>query len=396
MKILHLNEHLDLKGGVETYLFAVIPRLENYGIESHVAYGYKSDAGSSGNRYYLPAVSETGFTSVPKGKSEFRKLAGEIKPDVIHIHNVQNIGIVQAALEYGPMVMTTHDYRWACPANSFFYKRTQKICGRQCGPGCFTTTLTKHCLTPRPQYAAYFYYRTQWVIKNAGRFSHVISPSHGAMKRYLAAGYPEERISVLPYFCSLEPREKPRDMPEKSLITFLGRVAPNKGHEHFIEALGLLPSDVRGLFVGGLTEESESSLKILAEKHHCADRLEFYGWASRDEVIDIMDRTSVFIFPSLWPETLGIVGIEALSRGVPVVASDVGGVAEWCIDGETGFRVPPGDSAAIAEGVKQILTDSGNLDKFGRNGIELIRDKFMPVQHTDRLIEIYKNIQTCA
>jgi len=158
MKILHLNEHLSLKGGVETYLFSAIPQLEERGIESQVVYS-KGDASFFPNAHHLPLLGKIGFTKNADAADQLAKILNAEKPDIIHVHNVQNKGIVQKSLEYGPTVVTTHDYRWICPANSFFYKNTQEICTRTCGPGCFTTTLSKHCLTPRPKYALNFYHR---------------------------------------------------------------------------------------------------------------------------------------------------------------------------------------------------------------------------------------------
>jgi glycosyltransferase involved in cell wall biosynthesis len=96
------------------------------------------------------------------------------------------------------------------------------------------------------------------------------------------------------------------------------------------------------------------------------------------------------VFPSLWPETLGIVGIEALSRGVPVVASDLGGVREWCVDGETGVVVPPKDPEAISRAVQRLLDDPEQLAAMGRRGIELIHAKFRPQVHVDQLLGHYE------
>jgi glycosyltransferase involved in cell wall biosynthesis len=179
-------------------------------------------------------------------------------------------------------------------------------------------------------------------------------------------------------------------VPEQPTITYLGRVAPNKGHEYFIQALGLLPPDVQGIMVGDVAGDTADGLRGIAKKHGCDDRLDLRPWASREEVLDLIDHTSVFVFPSLWPETLGIVGIEALSRGVPVVASDLGGVREWCIDGETGFVVPPKDPQAISAAVQRLLDDPQRLAQMGRRGIELIHDRFRPDGHVDRLVEQYE------
>lgn len=392
MRVLHVNEHLARKGGVETYLFGLFPYLEARGVTPVVAYGEGDPAMHEPVRH-VPSLGTAGFRAERQARSQMEAVLRDEAPDVVHIHNVQNVGALQASLDYGPTVVTTHDYRWVCPANNFFHERPQAVCERTCGLGCFTTTLTQNCVTPRPQYAAYFYRRAKWGINHADRFAHVIAPSDGAREKYEASGFGQANTSVLPYFCEVEPASQPRPVPDPPTITYLGRIAANKGHEYFVEALGHLPDGVRGRMIGSISEGVAESLRRLAERHGCADRLDLYGWASRSEVVDLFDQTSVFVFPSLWPETLGIVGIEALSRGVPVVASNVGGVDEWCLEGKTGYRVPPKEPAAIAERVERLLADEDQLRAFGERGIELIRQSFQPEQHVDRLLRIYQHAQ---
>jgi len=393
MKVLHVNEHLAHKGGVETYLFGLLPHLEEQGITPVVAYG-DGEPALYGSVRHVPALGTAGFRAERQARSQMEKVLQDETPDLVHVHNVQNVGALQASLAYGPTVVTTHDYRWVCPANNFFHERPQSVCERTCGLGCFPTTLVKRCVTPRPQYAAYFYRRAKWGIEHAEDFARVIAPSEGAREKYEVSGFGEAAMSVLPYFCDLEPRGEPRPLPETPTITYLGRIASNKGHEYFIEALGEMPSTVRGRMVGSISDDVAQALLRLADRHGCADQLELHGWASRSEVIDLLDQTSVFIFPSLWPETLGIVGIEALSRGVPVVASDVGGVREWCREGDTGYPVSPREGMAIADRVEHLLSDKDRLRAFGRRGIELIRKKFRPQQHVDQLLRIYQRAQT--
>ena len=393
MKVLHVNEHLAYKGGVETYLFGLLPRLAARGITPVVAYAEGEEA-LHDPVVHTPSIGTAGFRAERAAFREMEAVLAREQPDVVHIHNVQNIGALQAAFDHGPTVVTTHDYRWVCPANSFFYKRTQEVCERTCGLGCFTTTLTKRCVTPRPQYAGYFYRRAKWAIKNAHRFDRVIAPSQGARAKYVASGFGDAALSVLPYFCDLTPAESPRPVPETPTITYLGRVASNKGHEYFVDALGHLGEEVQGVMVGSIGEEDATMLRRRAEHMGCADRLTLHGWASREEVLDLFDRTSVFVFPSLWPETLGIVGIEALSRGVPVVASDLGGVREWCIEGETGFPVPPKDARAMADRVENLLADTERLRAFGQRGIDLIHQKFLPEHHVDQLLDLYHAVQS--
>ncbi len=389
MKVLHLNEHLALKGGVETYLLGALPLLAKRGVDSTVAYAH-GDPLLHADSLQVPLLADATADPAQVHAAVTDVLRAE-QPDLIHVHNVQSVGVWQACVDYGPTVLTTHDFRTICPANMFFQKRTRTVCQRDgAGLGCIPTTLVRHCLTPRPQYAHAFYRRARWGRANGHRFAGVIAPSGRARERLIAGGFPADRITVLPYFCPVPPAQTPRPIPERPTITFLGRLAPNKGQEYFVEALSLLPESVQGTLVGNLGPDGGASIQQLATQRGCADRLTLQGWASRKEVAALLDRTTVFVFPSLWEETLGIVGLEALARGVPVVASALGGTAEWCLDGETGFRVPPKDAAAIADAVRRLTIDSATLQAFGRRGIDLIGSRFLPSLHVDRLLDLYR------
>ena len=109
-------------------------------------------------------------------------------------------------------------------------------------------------------------------------------------------------------------------------------------------------------------------------------------------IAGIFERTTVLAFPSLWPETLGIVGLEAMANGAPVVASDVGGVREWLVDGESGYLAPPGDAVALAERMQSIIVDGQRSLLMGQAGINMVRNKFAPESHLDRLLSIYEEV----
>ena len=67
----------------------------------------------------------------------------ETRPDVVHLHNVQNVGAVSACLDSVPTIFTAHDYRYLCPASTFYFRRKREICHRTCGPGCFASAITR-------------------------------------------------------------------------------------------------------------------------------------------------------------------------------------------------------------------------------------------------------------
>lgn len=388
MKVLHLNEHLVWSGGIETYLLSLLPELERRGYPQSLVYA-KGDSRLYSNSYEVPDLSLGNPAAEDRAEATLRGVLDEIEPDLVHIHSVYNLGAVRACLARAPVLLHGHDYRYLCPASTFYFRRSRTVCGRTAGLGCFPTTLRHHCMSPRPRYAMDYLRRVRWIARNSGRFAGVIAPSEAARQRFLAAGFAPVQVVTLPYFCPLEPATEPRPLPEKPTVLFIGRIRPNKGVDIFLQAFTRLPSEVLALMVGDFTPDSRQAVEQQAEALGCDDRIELSGWVDRNSVRAVYERTTVFVFPSVWPETLGIVGIEALACGVPVVASDIGGVREWLQPGETGLLAPPKDAETLAAGLRALLFDSERNRAMGENGIALVRDQFSPQYHQERLLQFY-------
>jgi len=390
MKILHLNEHLEWAGGVETYLLSIIPRLEVLGHPQAMVYAKGRKELVAGS-HCVPGLSFGSRAAEREAFASLQNILEQEQPDLVHLHQVYNTGAIRACLERVPVVVHAHDYRYVCPASTFYYKRSREVCSRTAGPGCFSTTLLKHCLTPRPGFALDYYRRVRWFGQQAGRIAAVAAPSEAAAQRYRAAGFSDEQIGVHPYFSPLDAAEQPRKLPEQPTVLFVGRIRPTKGVDTFVEAFGKLPDSVRAIMIGDFTEHTRAQLQSQASRLGCATRLEMRGWVGRDDIREVYEQTTAFAFPSIWPETLGIVGIEALACGVPVVASDIGGVREWLLPGKTGLLTTPKSASELAHGLEKLLFDKDMNLEFGRNGIELIRQRFTPEYHIDRLVQTYRS-----
>ncbi len=390
MKVVHVNSHLAWAGGIEVYLLSLLPRLDELGHEQVLVYG-TGEPGLWHRSHHVPLVNRAGRAARRAGHDSMRKLLADEAPDLVHVHNIHNTGVLEACLESVPSVLTAHDYRFICPASTFYFRRSRGICQRVCGPGCFTTTLIKKCMTLRPSYVFKHYDRVRWFLRTLGRWAHVIAPSESARVRFLQVGMPASRVTTIPYFCPVKPLAEPPPQSQNPTVLFVGRIRENKGYGDFIRALGLLPKSISGMLVGDLTPRRAEAIRRLAAGAGCPNRLEVRPWAAREEIDAIYRKASVFVFPSVWAETLGIVGLEALACGVPVVASDVGGVREWLKDGATGLLVPPKDPQAIADAVLRILESNGRARGMGRAGIALIGERFSPDEHVQTLIDLYQS-----
>jgi glycosyltransferase involved in cell wall biosynthesis len=94
--------------------------------------------------------------------------------------------------------------------------------------------------------------------------------------------------------------------------------------------------------------------------------------------------------PSVWPEPFGLVGIEALAAGRPVVASSTGGIGDWLEDGVSGLCVTPGDAPALARALNGLLADPAKQRAMGAAGRTMVDARFTAKHHVAALLEAYR------
>ncbi len=176
--------------------------------------------------------------------------------------------------------------------------------------------------------------------------------------------------------------------PEKTgtVVGTIARLAPQKGVEHFIRAAALVRKthpEARFTIVGD--GPFRADLEALAETLGVRDRIEFLGF--RDDALRIAGGFDVFVLAST-RETFGITVIEALSQGVPVVASRTGGIPEIIDGSTTGLLAEPGSAEDIAAGVCKLLEDRELAARLAENGREFVRSTFTAermIRETERL-----------
>jgi len=99
------------------------------------------------------------------------------------------------------------------------------------------------------------------------------------------------------------------------------------------------------------------------------DRIIFYGFVKDDDLKEISDRCSYCIFPSIWYENYPLVIYEMMRNGIPVIASNIGGIPELVQDGYNGFLFPPGDVDSLVETIEKVSIDQKILSSLSRNSI---------------------------
>lgn len=168
-------------------------------------------------------------------------------------------------------------------------------------------------------------------------------------------------VRIVPCFTDLDPFLAVSDEPDVKPVTILmpGRAEdPAKGFAVLAEAADRLWARRQDFQVAA----------TLAPGGVAPPWLEPLGWVAHDRMPDLYARAAVCAVPSVWEEPFGLVAVEALAAGRPVVASRTGGLARIVADGETGLLVPPGDAGALADALARLLDDPALRARLGAAG----------------------------
>ena len=210
----------------------------------------------------------------------------------------------------------------------------------------------------------------QQLVRDVDR---VISTCSDEAFELMRFGLPADRISVVPcgvdlgLFTTTGPAEaRP---PDRQRVVVVTRLVERKGVGNVVEALAQVP-DVELVVAGGPPRERLGAdpeavrLRALASAHGVADRVELRGRLPHEDVPRLLRSADVAaICP--WYEPFGIVPLEAMACGVPVVASAVGGMLDTVVDGMTGLLVPPRCPERIAEALSELLGDPARRAAMG-------------------------------
>ena len=126
-------------------------------------------------------------------------------------------------------------------------------------------------------------------------------------------------------------------------------------------------------------------LEAMAREAGLADRVRFHGFVASEGLAPLYDAARIVAVPSRWPEPFGMVGLEAMHRGRPVVAFDVGGIPDWCQDGETGLLAPDRDVPALADRIGRLLRDDALANRLGTRARQVASERFSFEGYLDRL-----------
>ena len=171
-------------------------------------------------------------------------------------------------------------------------------------------------------------------------------------------------------------------------MLYAGRLHPTKGVEVAIKVLAILNSQDDRKYTldiaGTGQQEYVEKLKTIGSDLHLNGHLRFLGHLSRDSLMKHYQSYSILLFPSVYPEAFGLTVIEAMAKGVPVIASKRGGPLDIITHMEDGLLVEPENPKAFAEGVNLLESRPELRKKIAENAIKKIKRKFTLETHVEK------------
>ncbi|MBU6181881.1 MAG: glycosyltransferase family 4 protein [Verrucomicrobia bacterium] len=345
------------------------------GHADYIAYGTERFAAQA----FLQVANPFAIATVRRAVREFR-------PDVAVVnmfaHHLSPAALLP--LSGTPSILLVSDYKCICPLGFKLLPdgnrcndRPGLVCLRQ---GCVSFP---HWLRDVPRYAL--------LKRNLGVFSRIVACSNWTRDALLGHGIEAE---ALHYPAPLPPAGFQRTPSPSPRIFFAGRLDREKGADLLLRAFAHWqdrPASAH-LRIAGLGP-LRASLEDLAVRLGIADRVAFAGWLDQSELEEEYRHASALVVPSLWAETLGLVAVMAVLRGVPVIASEHGGLAEIVEPGVTGLLFPNGDEAALADRLQQLASGTAFPGfRLPEDAVERATGRFNQATHIKALRRIMEEV----
>lgn len=394
MRILHIHDTYGVLGGAERYVLETCQGLEQRGHRTVVVTARRvgSSYGMQRSVYIVPRAYGLRSRLRERLWRQYRDILEFERPDLIHVHNTRDFvapGLLRRLARSVPAVKFVHDVRAFCPTGTKVLPRSQRVCEQRVGRACLNVCECLHGAGVRGSvHALQRYWMTRRDLRFLNECAAVIAGSRYVAAELVRNGCAPWRLRVIPNYTSLagSPWVEP---PAEPVILFLGGFEPIKGALPLLDALGALAGIRWRAIVAGEGSLRERCMQRAAELG-IRPRVQFVGRVPDEARATFYHNASVVVMPSLIPEAFGLVGIEAMACGRPVVAFDAGGLGDWLLNGSVGFRVPRGDVGGLAQHLCALLSDRALARSFGLRAYEAARDRYGPAAHLDQLEAVYR------
>lgn len=322
----------------------------------------------------------------PRTVRHFRELLETVKPDLVHFHHFQNLGLelIGEVKKFGadiPVVLTLHEYLAICNNSGQMVKTAgDELCHRATPVDC------ARCFRGRT--AQDFMLRERFIKTWFDQVDRFVAPSEFLAARFAEWGLERSRIEVIENLLAKDsgatrhPTDPPASQPGPATgsaataaplrFAYFGQINHFKGLDLLLDALLLLPKPVRErvrLDINGSGLEKQPFAirrRILRAMKRLGETASLRGPYRAGEVGPLMETTDWMIMPSRWWENSPVVILEARRHGLPVICSDIGGMAEKIEHEVTGLHFRVGNAASLARTIERAVMLGAGREAFAR------------------------------
>lgn len=377
-RVLWVNEDASFVGGCENYVWRTARLLRSQAVHSTLLY----DPNRPVDIRYLAAF-DAAFPYV-RASDQLRLLA----PDIVYVHRLRQTHRLGGLLECGrPVLRFFHDHQLFCPREHKYTAIGQLPCTATVGAGCYGCP----GFVVRRDAWPYFALNRVGTLLEEQRTNQALSGfvvGSRYMARHVAKhGFDPERITTLPLYCP--PPTENRDLHrDPDTLLFVGSLVTGKGLDVLLRAVALAESAPRLLVAG--TGRQGMKLRRLAMRLGLGSRARFLGKLEPCELEHHYSTATCVVVPSRTPETFAMVGVEAMSHGAPVIASDVGGMSDWLRHEQTGLLVEPVCERSLAAAIDRLLGDPLRTIAMGARGRQRYERLYRPEHHINSLMSLFR------
>lgn len=325
----------------------------------------------------------------PASRRDLAETLGRFQPDLVHVHNTFPLlspSVLYACRDAGvPVVVTLHNYKLLCASGDFF--RDGAVC-HDCAGGNPTPALIHRCyrgsaLATAPTVLAARTHRRSW----RDLVSAYIFISDSQRRLLAAMDFEPERTFVRH---NLVPYDGPVGGARQRQVAYLGRLDAAKGAPLLMKGWDAYRASagddaLRLVIAGGGPLQDEVTA-------WAADRpsVELTGQLTKQECFELIGRSRAVILPSEWEETFGLVVVEAMAVGVPLLAAGHGSFPDLVSDGVDGALFESGQPDALAKLLLDVDTSPDRYQEYGRRARTTYEQKHEPTRNIEQLLDIYR------
>lgn len=318
------------------------------------------------------------FGSSSHAEDQFTEVLRAVRPDVVHWHNTK--GFIPTPQKCSPSrsIYTAHDYYLVCPRSNLLKPNLE---------ACATPRLCQACLMrwgKPPQLWRIGRRRTVSIDKRIA----VISPSEFMAARLASDGI--ETSMILRNFVPDSGRRKDATGGNLDTIVYLGLIETHKGVFDLLRAFShsAKEHDFRLVFIG--EGSMRGSLVHERDKLGLKGRVDIAGFLGEDQLAMVLERAAAQVIPSIWYENAPLVALEAMARGIPIIGSDRGGLAELLTPdaGASVFRA--GDTRGLSKCISDLWTDRSGLTIRSGKARGAYESLYSPSIHVKRYLDFVR------